>query len=238
MIEAYRKYKHFGLECLPCKENKSPASPKSWTETTFTEIDFKNQVAIGVKCGIISGGLECFDFDNHFNDALTVLTAFITQPDVKTIYDKYKLPIEKTQRGGYHLLFRCKKNDGNKKLAQRLNKENKPEALIETRGEGGYFCAYPSPNYTIFRNDIFTIAEISIIERAILIDNAIALNEYFKAFTVTEYEGTERPGDLFNKSNNTEYEIKSILRSNGWVELDAKKWRRPGKSDGISASLD
>ena len=48
MIEAYRKYKHFGLECLPCKENKSPASPKSWTETTFTEIDFKNQVAIGV----------------------------------------------------------------------------------------------------------------------------------------------------------------------------------------------
>ena len=237
MIEAFRKYKSAGFSCLPTKKNKAPMLPQNWKDG-FDEQYFKDAEGIGLICGSKSGGLECFDFDNHFGDAKQNLANYIVIPEVKEIYDKYKLPIESSINGGFHVLYRCSKNEGNRKLAQRWMKEQgRPDAIIETRGDGGYFVAYPSTGYKVIRNDIFDIPVISEIERAILIDNAISLNEYSAPSVVTEFEKGERPGDIYNSDSNSISEMKSLLRGAGWLEVSGGRWRRPNKKDGISATL-
>ena len=235
--EIYTKYRNNGFMLIPTKKDKSPLLATSWLNG-FSFEKFQNASFYGIICGDLSGGLECLDFDNHFGDAIKNLTDFITIPEVKFIYDKYLLPIEKSQNGGYHLLYRCTKNDGNKKLASRL-KDGRPDAIIETRGQGGYFCAYPSDGYTVFRNDIFDIKTISEQERDILWNNAIAMNECYPSLTKTSYESDngDRPGDLYNANSDSIDEMKGILTGSGWRDLGGFKWRRPGKDEGISATL-
>jgi hypothetical protein len=235
MIAQFQKYHLAGFSCLPTKQDKSPLIPQNWRDG-FSEEYFKDAIGIGLICGEKSGGLECMDFDNHFGDAKSILAEFLTIPEVSEIYQKYKLPIEKTQNGGYHLLFRCSKNEGNRKLAQRLNSEGKPDAIIETRGEGGYFVADPTPGYKVIRNDIFKVNVISDIERAILIDTACSMNEYNQVIR-TEHESSDRPGDLYNADFSSIGEMKGLLKDAGWVELQHGRWRRPGKKEGISATL-
>lgn len=236
VIEAYRKYRANGFACHPTKVDKTPLIPTNWKQG-FSEDAFVNAVGIGVICGKISGGLECLDFDNHFGDAKNILTEYISIPEVQAIFKKHKLPIEMSMRGGFHLMFRCSVNEGNRKLAQRKNKQGKPEAIIETRGEGGYFCAYPSSGYTIKKNDIFTIATISPIERATLIDAACSFNEYSQPAYRSEYETGDRPGDIYNRDDQSVRDVEGLLLSNGWKKIDNYKWRRPGKDEGVSATL-
>lgn len=237
MIDVFKKYKESGFLCLPTKKDKSPLLPQNW-KNGFDEEYFKDAEGIGLICGEKSGGLECLDFDNHFNDARKNLSAFVDIPEVNEIYRKYKFPIELTMNGGYHFLYRCSKNEGNRKLAQRWMEEQKrPDAIIETRGEGGYFVAYPTIGYKVVRNDIFNPPQISIIERAVLIDSAISMNEYSVPSTISDYEKDERPGDIYNSKSESIHEMKSLLRDAGWVEVIDGKWRRPDKKDGISATL-
>lgn len=235
MIEAYNKYRKAGFACLPTKEDKSPLIGKNWKDG-FSEEYFTEAKGIGIICGSLSDGLECLDFDNHFSDAKENLKAFLDIPEVAEIYQQYKLPIESTKNGGYHLLFRCEKNEGNRKLAQRLNDEQRPDAIIETRGQGGYFCAWPTPGYKVIRNDILNVAKISVLERAVLIDNAISTNQFYP-LSKSEYERQDRPGDLYNASIEASHEIPSLLRSEGWTESSPGRWIRPGKKTGLSATL-
>lgn len=235
MKEIVQKYINSGLSCLPCRLDKSPYYPKSWL-SEFELSEFDNIPAIGIKCGDISSGLECLDFDNHFNDAIENLKTFLSIPEVNTIYQKYKLPIESTQRGGFHLLYRCHKNEGNRKLAQRLNDKGKPEAIIETRGNNGYFVAAPSPGYKVIRNDILNIELITELERAVLINHAVSMNEYEKVILVDE-ERSERPGDIYNTKYSSVQEAKELLKQNGWTELNKYNWCRPDKLGKVSATF-
>lgn len=236
ITEAYNKYTENGFACHPTKQDKSPFMKDSWNNGFGIE-SFNGAFGIGVICGAISGGLECLDFDNHFGDAKQILGEYVNIPEVKTIYEKYHLPIESSMTGGFHLLFRCAKNEGNRKLAQRKNTQGRPEAFIESRGEGGYFCAYPTPGYLVVKNDIFNISQITEFERSVLIDNAVSMNEFFPSIIVTEFESGERPGDIYNSDNGSIQEMKNILGNAGWKQVDGYKWRRPGKNDGISATL-
>ena len=235
MKSVFEKYHDSGFACLPVKRDKSPLLSQRWNNGFSADV-FANAEGIGIICGKASGGLECLDFDNHFGDAKKILAKYLEIPEVEEIYKKYHLPIESTQRGGYHLLFRCDRNEGNRKLAQRINKDGRPEALIETRGEGGYFVAAPTPGYAVIRNDITKISRVSEIDRAILIDNAVSLNEFYPVIR-TEYESKDRPGDLFNDDPDSERQSALTLMDSGWTEVSAGRWRRPGKKEGISATL-
>lgn len=235
MIEVFRKYKSLGYSCLPTKEDKSPDCSDTWKKE-FVELNFANAYGIGIKCGKESGGIECMDFDNHQGDATDNLKRYMVIPEVLEIYNQYNLPIEKTQGGGYHLLYRCEKIDGNRKLALRWIKElNRPDAFIETKGEGGYFCCDPTPGYKTIKNDICNIPVIPFEDRVTLIDYAISLNEYSKP-SATEYEKGDRPGDIYNEAIGSISEMKGLLQGAGWSE-HGKFWTRPGKTKGISASL-
>jgi len=144
---------------LPCKQDKSPLLPTNW-KGGFPVSNFIDVPAVGLICGVISGGIEVLDCDNHQRDAADNLKALSEIPEVKKIFDTYRLPIESTQGGGYHIIWRALNIEGNQKLAQRLNDKNRPDAFFETKGEGGYIVCYPSNGYQLIKNDIFNIADI------------------------------------------------------------------------------
>lgn len=239
MKDIAKKYIDYGLSILPVKLDKSPGLKTSWKDGVKDLNLFENVAGIGIICGKISGGLECLDFDNHFGDAKDNLSQFIEE--IKFLYDKYKFPIEQTQSGGFHLLYKCSEIDGNQKLASKplLDKKNntwKPDAIIETRGEGGYFVADPTPGYKIIRNNILDIPEITKDERKKIIEVCKSFNEWYD-IRKDKYEEKDKPGDLFNSDITSIDEMVSCLKNNGWSELKNGLWTRPGKKDGISATL-
>lgn len=233
--ETIIEYKKAGLCCLPTKADKSPDSSKPWKDG-FDVSEFEGSHGVGIICGDKSGGLECLDFDNHQADAYNNLTAFIESKEVNELYTKYKFPIERSMSGGYHLMFRCSHNDGNRKLASRMF-NGKPDCFIETRGEGGYFVSSPTPGYTVLRNDILNIPTISLLERATLIDTACSFNEYVQNVYTSEFENGDRPGDLYNQSMSSGQETINLLLIAGWQQIGDYKWRRPDKKEGISATF-
>ena len=120
MIDTLKHYNSKGLACLPVKKDKSPADGLvTWKGGVSVAENYKNAYGIGILCGQVSGWLECIDFDNHFGDAKDVISSFITAPEIKELYEKYKFPIESTMNGGFHLFYRCDEINGNKKLAQK-----------------------------------------------------------------------------------------------------------------------
>jgi hypothetical protein len=240
MIEIFRTYKKNGLACLPTKDDKSP-NVSSWKGGVDEESLYENSYGIGIICGKLSDGVECIDFDNKFSDAKEIISQYLNIDEVKEIYEKYKLPVESTINGGFHLLFRCTKNLGNQKLARRPlmdeeTKKWKPVCIIETRGEGGYFVAAPTKGYLVIRNDIVKINHITEEDRDILISNAKSFNEWIDK-TEYEFEQKDRPGDKYNQELSSLDDVKSELISKGWKELRKGIWQRPNKGKGISATL-
>lgn len=234
-----KKYWSLGLTTLPTKANKAPDVAGTWKGGISNINEYVNAEGIGIICGEISGGLECLDFDNHFGDAKDILTQFINE--LKELYLEKKFPIEETLNGGYHLIYRCSKIGGNQKLAQKPKfdeKTNKfkPDCVIETRGEGGYFVSAPTNGYKWVRNSIDDIPTITPEERNRMIEVAKSFNTWYELHK--EYhEEQSRPGDVFNNSTEATESVKSCLAKNGWRELAIGKWQRPDKKEGISATF-
>lgn len=237
MINEIKKYLDLGFDILPCKLDKSPLVSKTWKER-FTLKEFEKAAAIGIKCGSVNGNIECIDIDNHNGTAKENLTEFVKQ--IEEIYKKHNFPIEKTQNGGYHFIYRCEVVEGNQKLASvpKLNDKKKwiPDAIFETRGEGGYFLAYPSPGYIVIKHNIFNIPTITKEERAEILDVCRSFNTWSTPVE-SEFEATDKPGDVYNRDASAIYEMKSILEKAGWKEKTKYFWTRPGKKEGISATL-
>lgn len=239
MIESLEKYTTLGIKCLPVQKNKSPLKGYMWKTPNIDKSAFVGAFGIAMACGSESGGLECLDIDNHSGDAKDNLSNFIS--DIKDIYNKYKFPIESTMSGGFHIIYRCEEIEGNQKLAQRpLWNERagkfKPDAIIETRGEGGYFVCAPSPGYKFIRGDINKIPVVSIKDRERMFEVAKSYNTWFKQQKHKQEENS-RPGDTFNSSPEAPHRAKQALRDSGWTEVGSGTWRRPDKKDGISATF-
>ncbi|MGA9753906.1 MAG: DUF3987 domain-containing protein [Desulfobaccales bacterium] len=114
--------------------------------------------------------------------------------------------------------------------------------MIETRGEGGQFLSAPSPGYELLQGDFTAVPIITAEERQILINAALALNEYVDSAKIEgtghrRPKGTERPGDAFNERG----DVVALLEKHRWTRAreagDYQHWRRPGKTRGQSASL-
>jgi hypothetical protein len=232
MIEAYKKYHSAGFACVPTGKNKAPAVPKgakitgNWDQLT----EYESAHGIGLICG---NGLECIDFDNHFNDAKQRFEDFILNPDVAGIYEQNKFCVQQTVNNGFHIIYRTPAVNGSDKLAERLNDKGKKEALIETRGTGNYFCCDPTPGYRIIWNDILDLPTIATEDRDILLEACRSYNEV----TTIKKEPEERIGDIFNRSPEALREMTEALEGAGWTEVEQNRWRRPGKDRGISATL-
>jgi hypothetical protein len=119
---------------------------------------------------------------------------------------------------------------------------------IETRGEGGYFLAAPSPGYKLFQGDFTAIPVVTAAERQVMLNVAKSLNEWgieaHKVFrsTIEIPQAQLRPGDEFN----AKADLLQMLLDEGWEKEGApfasggknlQHMRRPGKTGGISATL-
>jgi bifunctional DNA primase/polymerase-like protein len=215
---------------------------------------YGRRTGLGWVCGAVSNGLEVLDFDDHgayeaFRNAAIELGLGELVERIESGY------LEESPSGGVHWPYYVPKVLGSTKLAKRpAPTEANPhgtKVLIETKGEGGYIIVAPSNGkvhptggkYRLVRGTIQTIAYLSCEER----DQLWSLARTFDQMPRPEDQprkpasprpaGDElRPGDDFNaRATWTD-----VLDGHGWKRLythgDTSYWRRPGKSEGWSAT--
>jgi hypothetical protein len=239
MKEQIKKYLDNGFNCIPVNADKTPAIDwKIYQSEKVSDLSIFKTNSIAIICGKISDNLTVFDFDNHNGTAKENLTNFIQNPLISEIYNKHKLPVISTQSGGYHIYVRCDIVKGNLKLAQvKLN--GHPDTIIETRGEGGYVLAPPTPNYKLIKNQIENLQYIDNNEFEIMLEVAKSFNQYNKPNEVFKPKlDNETPWHIYDLKPESIIEAKQILQSIGWTELSYNNaWCRPGKKRGVSATF-
>ena len=242
--EIAKKYLTAGLSVLPAvRERKFPAVGKwkTWQERLPTEIEveawFANKHdAVCIVCGEVSGNLEVIDFDNHGELFPKWKESILGELLAKHV-------IEQTPSGGYLVSYRCKEPICcNIKLAQG-ERDGKMVTLIETRGNGGLVLCAPTEGYELRQGDYDALPVLTMAERISLLDAAWKMNEKPESGMPKPSESmngnfAERPGDDFNARG----DIRTILIKHGWTSLGVQPdgneyWRRPGKTDGNSATL-
>lgn len=237
-----KEYLKAQLSVIPTKEDKLPALP-SWkpyqsqrikedeVEGLFTGANVKG---LAIICGAISGGLEVIDVDTKHDTTGSLWDELrgLIEDNLPELYSR--LVISQTKSGGYHIYYRCKEIKGNLKLATKLNKE----VLIETRGEGGYVIAPPTPKYTYIQGEPGNIPTITPEDRDILFSISKSFNELeeiktkVNTPTSTTYNSTGlSPFEDYNQRG----DIVGLLESKGWRVVNQRGERinllRPGSTD-------
>lgn len=219
LIQKAKDYSRAGVSVIPTRADKRPAL-KEWTGyqsniMTEEEVDslFTGAIGLGIVCGKVSGGLEVIDVDTKHDTTGTLWEEFSRLLE-DNLPDTYKeLVIAQTKSGGYHIYYRCEAVEGNKKLANKLNRE----VLIETRGQGGYVIAPPTANYTYLQGEPTNIPRISKEERDLIIKIARHFNELPEQQKTdrgaqTTYNNLSSPFEAYNTSG----DVVGLLESKGW----------------------
>lgn len=172
-LERARQLIDNNLSLIPIGDKKIPWIKWKQYQTEIVQKDifdtyYKDARTNGI--GIATGynNLEVIDVD------LKVLPSLKDQQDFWLEYISFlqdnidsfddKFVIYKTINNGYHILYRCNKIDGNKKIAKLKDHH---EAIIETRGIGGYVFVYENQ---ISKKSYTEIQEISELDREVLLE--------------------------------------------------------------------
>lgn len=232
----FLKNLHDNFSIFPVKKDKSPLT--YWATYREKKIDFDQLLKhkhFAIVCGF--DNLEVIDIDNHFQDA-DQMYQFLYDNLTQELCDK--LPVIKTQGGGYHIYYKCEDIEGNKKLAQRINSSNRPETLIETRGAGGYVVSPPTSGYEVIKNDILNVPVISIEDRQMILTICRSLDE-IEPKEASEHNLNvvdEKPGTKYINDPATVQKTIDLLKIHGWKSSNNKHFKRPGKdTPGISATF-
>lgn len=235
-----------GLNVLPAtKTLKRPNG--SWREyrekRRAVDEAFDRCDALAVVCGAVSGNVEIIDFDAgavDFDD----WSQRVAELDADAAQALFSCVLETTQSGGKHLAYRCETPvDGNLKLTTRTL-DGTPKTTIETRGEGGIVIVAPTAGYTVIRGNWAALPVVSAATRRVFLDAARSLSETPKEPQKTPNVAPRSiadNGDSIADWMRTQGIIPRLLSANGWryVETrgDNEYWRRPGKNDGVSGTL-
>jgi hypothetical protein len=209
----------------------TPAEARGWWQADGS----MPPLALGVVCGKVSGNLTVIDFDVT-EDGVCLYDAWfdlVSKLDDSALFD---LPIVQTPSGGVHVYLRCDVCESGTRLAESPRRE----VLIETRGEGHYVLAPPTPGYVKRVNTIRTIPVVTPATRQLLLDCARMLD----ARPPVHPRGLERheilPGDAYNTKATME-SVLDLLKTHGWSQAgtsgETVLLRRPGKERGTSATL-
>lgn len=194
----------FALSIIPVSTNKIPFKP--WTEyqTKIAPISiwhshYLNQGTVGVITGKISGNLECIDIDIKNDPCNTIITDY-----ANLIPDELlnRLIVQTTPSGGLHYIYRCTEAIIDKSMKLALHSDQ--AVILETRGEGGYFCTSRVNNKIL--NGLFDLEHLEIDipvitakEREFLLETARGLTRYFPKVNENVTKGT----DISNADNPT-----------------------------------
>lgn len=278
MLDTVLEYADSNLAVLPCHPIEKRPQVRSWSAYQAKPAGkdkikewFGNgkDYSPAIITGSVSGNLELLDFDERARQY--ELWKGLVQEQKPGLVDR--LVVQRTQNGGLHVAYRCPSVDipGNQKLSvgaievhgsgehfhdgkgyraiQYRGKWVITPTLIETRGTGGYFLAFPGKGYQILAGSFCDIPEISSDERQVLIECAEVLTELVKeqpaypSSTMVQDQSNQRPGDAFNQN----VSIQSLLQQDGWRTSGRSKslpdgtiaelWIRPGKQKGTSATV-
>lgn len=219
---------------------------------------------LGIVTGAVSGNLELTEIEGRAVDRLNDIAAAMTADAAAApVWAKLGAGwVEQSPSGGIHWLYRVEGGvPGNEKIARNKAKE----VLAETRGQGGYVVAAPTPgrfhasgnSWSHLSAGHSAVVTLTHDERAafhtVLRDmldeqppgsspNAahppVSTSSVSSTSSVRDYDGALSPGDDFDERTAWD----DILTPHGWSVVYTSHsgvtyWQRPGKSgDGISAS--
>jgi hypothetical protein len=219
------------------------------------QVWFKDAKGVGLITGQISQNLEMLELEGRaVADGMhTQIKEMAHEVGIDALWDRLNTGYcEMTPSGGLHWLYRLNGSvPGNTKLARRPGPGDTVDVLAETRGEGGFVVVAPTGGtchpsggvWQLISGSIETIPSLSLEER----ETIHSLFKYFdqlpKAAVLasevssgSREENRELPGDDYNAKTSWD----EILLPLGWSKVFTNKgttaWRRPGKSEGISAT--
>lgn len=247
---------------LPWKAYQTAPAPLAEVNEWYKDGNRRN-LGIAIVTGKASDRLEMTEIEGRAAADLPKIAATMTERGHAKLWERLNAGwLELSPSGGFHWIYRLEagaKVPGNTKLARNAQ----GEVLAETRGEGGYFIAAPTPGshhktgnpWQALAGGPATVPTITEAERA----------AFHKAITDTLDETPEAPVSLFSTPARTntpvapvsasegglkpgdDYEQKTdwadILTPHGWtlhstLTSGERFWTRPGKHprDGHSAS--
>lgn len=211
----------YGLNVIPIKPD--PKAPYGrWqhlkegkqSEEEVSRSFYGQYVGIAMIC---ANGIEAIDFDLKHDPNKDIQTRW-KQALSGTIAETElrKCVFQKTKSGGFHVIYRTNKAQGNQKLCRLKTSK---EAVIETRGLGGLLHIAPTPNYEVIFGDFANLQTISDEARDIFIAAARSLDECpereersFERQLPQTQIGETTVWDDFNRRNS----VTAIAEKNGW----------------------
>jgi len=216
---------------------------------------FKDGVdGIGVITGAVSGNLEMLELEGRaVAEKMHLEVAEIANNSgLGDLWQRLNQGyVELTPSGGLHWLYRVSDGTlpGNTKLARKPGENGGVDVWAETRSEGGFTITAPSGGathpsggaWTLIGGSIETIPTITMLERSALHAIFAMFDEMPKAENlqqevVAKHDGILTPGDDYNARTTWE----ELLQPLGWTVVyrkgESTVWRRPGKTEGISAT--
>ena len=253
-----------GISVVPVSVDgsKKPA-PFTWRKyqeerpTTGELMDWfgkGTQQGVGAICGAVSGNLEMLELEGRAVAAQIHIQAkdMAENSGLGELWQKIQEGYcEMTPSGGIHWLYKISdaKVPGNQKLARRPGENGGVDVLCETRGEGGFVILAPSAGtchpsgepWKILSGSIATIPTITFAEREALFSIFKCFDEMPKIENIAQEVKSREvnlalPGDDYNSKVSWD----QILTPLGWSVVytkgEAIAWRRPHKTEGISAT--
>lgn len=250
ILSAGLEYLRLGLSIVPAALDKHPIVAWRRYQTTPMSESVWEAVAglsatqaIGIVCGRVSGHLEVLDIDtkHDLSGALFGQFELAIRNHLPACWSR--LVIARTVNAGYHVYYRCPLAGRNAVLARRplnaveqeANPDNKAFVLIETRGNGGYVLADPTPGYRFIQGAPSLIPVLDAVERDALLAIAASFNAYYpQAHSVSQATGpVSRAGSPLDDYDRRGDAIGLLVR-HGWtvVDSDADRTylRRPGNT--------
>ena len=166
---------------IPVGGNKIPLNKKWQTDRLSIEDlkSYQDTKGYGLVCGTISDNIECLDIDlkvldtKEERDIYEKNLLLFLDDNIDDFYKK--VSIYRTLNNGLHIIYKAENIEGNRKLAK---VKGKIEAVIETRGIGGYVFMYPEFHHKGLKYE--EITKITNEDRSILIECCISLDETVK----------------------------------------------------------
>ena len=222
---------------------------------------------IAVICGAVSGNLEVIDVDCKYDLTRTLWTEFKALIEEHLPEIANELLIAETVNKGYHVYFKSPAPQGNQKLAQRhttpeerhktyqvelakgeaeeawkRSENDKVKVLLETRGEGGYVIAEPTPGYRFIQGSYDRIPLITDAQRETLFNLAKSFHEiHEEPKAQTDQTAKHRTASPIGaglspfEDYNERADVVGLLQSYGWKVTGQSGERvylkRPGSSD-------
>lgn len=245
ILEAMQRYRAAGLCPIPVS-GKRPAL-SSWTafqERMPTDEEMASWGSIGadgvgIVTGKVSGGLVCLDLDCKNDPTGTMVKEFFALAKEMGGAGAIDACVaQKTPSGGYHLVFRCPEiHDGNQVFAK---SDETKKAVIETRGQGGQFVAFPSPGYQAVKAPLEQVKTLSLSDAELLFSAARAIDRApltghteAKPPTSLRTTGEVTPLDDYNARTSVE-DMQAEIEAVGFALIRQRgenlHYRRPGKA--------